>query len=277
MDNMVKFTVNNQGFWSGLLTKKNGDEIKPSPFFIHPLSYMHVQEMAQLSKKIYQHLKEDEQCFIHKHSADYYEKAVQNKNITFIGVFHAGQLIAMSYLRVCADQSSFQDEIPNFKHQSFFNGQKVATLGGDCVHPMFRGNALNQLMIEYRIEEAKKLQCGAVYSIIDRHNHWNMSPYFNNKFQMLSCGIDPSDGGEIAIMRYKEQQPQRIGKEILIPSHHFSTIDTLLQNNFVGCEYNPKTKQITFRRTALPVHIKSHRHIRQIRRLHNQIKEHQYV
>ena len=277
MGEMTKFTVNNQRFWSGLLTKKDGKEISPAPFFIYPLSEKHSQAMAFLSKKIYKHLKEEEQCFIHKHSASYYDEVFKKQDIIFVGVFHESKLIGMSYLKVCSNSKTFQDEIPSYPYQSFSNGQKVATLGGDCVHPQFRGNGLNQLMIEYRIELAKQLKCDAIYSIIDRNNHWNMPPYFNNRFQMLSSGIDPSDGGQIAVMCYKDQQPQRIGKEILIPSHHFGTIDKLLQNDFVGCVYHPKTKQIAFRRTALPLHIRSHQQIKQIRRLRQQLKENQNV
>lgn len=268
---------NTQGFWSGLLSKKCGKEIPKTPFFIRPLTKENAKEMAHLSQEIYQHLKEDEQCFIHKHSQEYYHQIFKNTDVSFIGVFANNRLIAMSYLKICQDKKTFESEIPGFQEQSFAMGETVGTLGGDCVHPDYRGNKINQMMIEYRMAMAKEKNCQSVYSIIDRHNHWNMPPYFNNRFQMLSCGIDPSDGGEIAVMRYAPSQPVRIGKEINIPTTHFETIDTLLENNFVGCEYNAKTKTITFKRPALPVTVKTAQHIKQIKRIRNRIKERQYV
>lgn len=277
METTVKFRLHNCSFWSGLLSKKNGRQIADVPFFIYPLSKKHASQMAQLSKEIYQHLKKEEQCFIHKREAAYFENIFNQPDISFIGIFCENKLIGMSYLRTCSDKQTFQEEIPDFSAQTFLNNEKIGTLGGDCVHPDFRGNGLNQLMIEYRLEMAKEKGCSAVYSIIDRHNHWNMTPYFNNRFQMLSCGIDPADGGKIAIMRYRAMQPKRIGNMVCVPTHHFEKIDQLIQNDFVGETYNPKTREIVFTRPADPVHIKKYNHLKIIRRLRNKIRERQYV
>ncbi|MBO7243948.1 MAG: GNAT family N-acetyltransferase [Alphaproteobacteria bacterium] len=277
MNNIAQFKVNNQGFWSGLLSKKSGKEIAPSPFFIYPLSKKHASQMAALSKEIYRHLKKEEQCYIHQHQADYYQNIFHQKDITFIGVFHQDKLIAMSYLRTCRSQEVFQEEIPCFQGQTFLKQEEVATLGGDCVHPEFRGNNLNQLMVEFRLEMAKEKKCEAAYSIIDQHNHWNIGPYFKNGFKMVSYGIDPSDGGKIAIMRFRNEKIQRIGNMILVPVQDIKTINRLMSCDFIGSSYDTQTRKIMFTRPAEPQHIKSDHILRKIRRLREKIMERQYV
>ncbi len=248
MGAVFKLKINNQDIWVGLLSKQNGEKISPARFFIRPLEKKDAQEMAHLSKEIYHKLLQHEQCYIHQHTSDYFETVFDKKDISYIGVFCDNKLIAMSYLRILKNQEDFLSEIPGFQKQTFSNGEKVASLGGDCVHPMYRGNGLNQLMIEYRLEKANRKLCQAVYSIIDRNNHWNMPPYFNNRFQMLSCGIDPSDGGDIAVMRYKKEKRAKTGAKIAVSSHHFDIIDRLIDSDYVGHEYNPKTKEISFSR-----------------------------
>ena len=214
--------------------------------------------MGTLSAEIYRHLGSGEECFIHKHETSYYEKALQNAEAKYIGVFVGDRLIAMSYMKICRNHQEFSDEIPN-SPLNFFTSKntQIAALGADSVLPAYRGNNLNQIMIDYRLELAKNLHCTGAASIIDRSNHWNMPPYFNNGFKMYATAIDPADGGKIALMHHnlknKEHTPQR---GVNVPFNSFNLIDKLLTRGYVGCGYNKDTATLTFVQTAqrTPVH-----------------------
>lgn len=249
MTQIQKHFINHQPVWTGYLTKRNGQsQSVPQKFVIRPLTPDNIAEMGTLSAAIYQALKQDESCYIHKHEPAYYHQIFANKNMHYIGVFVDSRLIGMSYLNLCHTQQQFSDEIPGSPVHFFEPGKKtpVATFGADCVHPEFRGNALNQLMIAYRIELAKHLSCHYAASIIDRNNHWNMTPYFNNNFKMYATSIDPSDGGKIALMSHalKSEDPPKPVLGISVPYHRFETIDKLLALGFVGRMYDKQKESI---------------------------------
>ena len=96
---------------------------------------------------------------------------------------------------------------------------------------------------------AQKLGCTDAAAIIDRHNHWNMPPYFSNSFKMFASGIDPADGGSIALLHHNLTTPAKsesfqIG--ITVPYQRFTLIDNLLAKGFVGQNYNRQNAGITF-------------------------------
>ena len=55
---------------------------------------------------------------------------------------------------------------------------RVASFGADSVLPEYRGNALNSVMVNYRLKLAEQMGCTDCTSIVDRKNKWNMAPYF---------------------------------------------------------------------------------------------------
>lgn len=259
MSSIQKYTVNGHSVWRGRLNKINGQNIDNGPHFtIRPLSTADTKNMGKLSAEIYRHLGSGEECFIHKHEPSYYHQAVQNPDNRYIGIFVGEQLVAMSYLKICRNHQQFSDEIPN-SPLNFFNtpNTRIAALGADSVLPTYRGNNLNQIMIDYRLELAKNLHCNGAASIIDRSNHWNMPPYFNNGFRMYATAIDPADGGKIALMHHNlKTQTNLPQRGVNVPFASFNLIDKLLAKGYVGCGYNKDTATLTFVQTAqrTPVH-----------------------
>lgn len=251
MSNIQKYTVNGSPVWKGTLNKIDGNQSNsPARFVIRPLNDNDAEAMGELSADIYSHLGHGEECFIHKHQKEYYRQIFNDPNIRYIGIFAGSRLIGMSYVRICRDTQSFADEIPGCP-ESFFNQRdtvKIAALGADCVHPQYRGNGLNQIMIGYRLELAAGLGCSDAASIIDRSNHWNMPPYFNNGFQMFATAIDPADGGKIALMRHDLNAERDIHPSggIAVPFKRFAIIDNLLAKGFAGIGYNKETSSILF-------------------------------
>lgn len=250
MDNLEKFYVNGQVVWRGRLDKVGGVIQKEKPrFVIRPLNKNDAEDMGKLSETIYNHLATGEECFIHKHNQEYYNNVFENDAIHYIGVFLSSKLIGMSYIRLCNSEETLAEELPN-SPANFFDDKNfvlAAALGADSVHPDYRGNHLNQIMIACRLEYAKELGCSGAFSIIDRSNRWNMPPYFNNDFHMFATAIDPSDGGKIALMHHNmKKNKKEISGGIEIPFNRFELIDKLLDKGYIGQRFDKDTGFIKF-------------------------------
>lgn len=250
---LTKYEVNNQMVWRGNLSKIDGSLLeKPVHFYIRPLSVENASQMGELSEAIYNNLKEGEECFIHKHSKEYYYDVFQNDNIHYIGVFVGSKLVGMSYLKVCHNEEELKEELPNSSYNFFKNSKrevKVASFGADSVLPSYRGNSLNAMMINYRMSLASRLDCTDCTSIVDRNNRWNMTPYFANRFNLFSTAIDPSDGGKISLLHKpmsKDTVLSNIKTRITLPYNRFELIDDLIKKGFIGVEFDKKDANVTF-------------------------------
>lgn len=248
-----KYEVNNQMVWTGELSKIDGVHLdKPVHFHIRPLNVDNASQMGELSEAIYNNLKEGEECFIHKHSKEYYYDVFQNPNIHYIGVFVGSHLVGMSYLKECHNEEELQEELPNSNYNFFQNTTKevkVASFGADSVLPSYRGNSLNAIMIDYRMSLAKELGCTDCTSIVDRNNRWNMTPYFANRFNLFSTAIDPTDNGKISLLHKpmsKDTVLSNIKTRITIPYNRFELIDDLIKKGFIGVEFDKKEANVTF-------------------------------
>ena len=250
MSAIEKYELNNQMVWRGYLNKIKNSQHKNMPrFVVRPLNKTDAADMEKLSKVIYEHLGKGEECYIHKHDKSYYDNIFDDQSMHYIGVFVGGELVGMSYVRVCENEKVFDCEIPNSPINFFAQNHKtkVAALGADSVHPLYRGNGLNKIMIDCRIEYAQKLGCSDAFSIIDRANHWNMTPYFSRGFNMFATAVDPSDGGKIALMHNDLKQREcNYVLGIRVPYNRYELIDKMLTKDFVGNEYDADTGYIKF-------------------------------
>ncbi len=250
MDNLEKYNINGSTVYRGRLSKVGGVFLANAPqFIIRPLSKNDAKEMGNLSETIYQHLTKGQECFIHKHDKEYYNNIFNNSSIHYIGVFVGSKLVGMSYIRLCNNKESLDDEIPNsptdFFERDGFN--LAAALGADSVHPDYRGNHLNQIMIGCRLEYANEFGCSGAFSIIDRNNRWNMSPYFNNGFHMFATTVDPSDGGQIALLHHNmNESKEKSSNGINIPYNRFDLIDNLLDRGYIGNGFENESGFIKF-------------------------------
>lgn len=237
-------SLSNTLLFQGYLSKKDGHEIKDASFHVRLLKKEDALKMFSLSQKIYSSLKPEEKTFIHKHEdVSYYKNVTNDNSIAYMGVFHKGVLIGMSYIKICADSQTFSNEIPNQFSQAFNNHKFVATFGGDCVLPAYRGNKLNQIMVQIRKELAQKIGCQEAYAIIDRNNINNLTPYFANHFSLISSGIDPTDNGPIYTMQIglKKTNTRSINTPTqfaFAPVKDKDRIDDLLKQNFQGVRYD---------------------------------------
>ncbi len=249
------YQVNGEMVWQGALSKINGVcQKKPVHFYVRPLRVNDAEAMGNLSENIYENLRSGEECFIHKHSKEYYYEVFQDSKINYIGVFVGKKLVGMSYLKVCSNKDELQSELPNAEYD-FFNSERrlnsahVASFGADSVLPAYRGNALNMIMIKYRMEQARRMGCTDCTSIVDRSNLWNMTPYFACRFNLFQTAIDPSDNGKISLL-HKPLRSETVLScfkiRISLPYNRFELIDRLIRKGFIGVDFNKNKKEVIF-------------------------------
>lgn len=249
------YQMNGEMVWQGALSKINGvHQDKPVRFIIRPLNVNDAEAMGRLSENIYENLRAGEECFIHKHSKEYYYDVFQNPKIKYIGVFVGSNLVGMSYLKMCDNKSELQEELPNAEYDFFAternNGNsRVASFGADSVLPAYRGNSLNQVMIEYRMEQARREGCTDCTSIVDRSNLWNMTPYFTSRFNLFQTAIDPSDGGKISLLHKPIEKATVLScfkTRVGVPYNRFELIDNMIKKGFIGVEFDRNQGVVTF-------------------------------
>ena len=251
---LKKYQVNGEMVWQGSINKVDGIKLDKSiHYHIRPLNIKDAEAMGKLSETIYANLSEGQECFIHKHSKEYYNGVFKDGNIRYIGAFVGKELVGMSYIKICENNEDLQGELPNCEFDFFNKGTRqtprIATFGADSVHPSYRGNAINTAMINYRMEQAVLLNCTDCASIVDRNNRWNMTPYFACRFNLFQTAIDPSDGGKISLLHKpidKESVLSKVKTRITLPFDRFELIDVMINKGFIGVEFDKKTAEITF-------------------------------
>ncbi len=249
------YQVNGETVWQGSLSKVNGVRLeKPVHYYIRPLNVKDAEAMGALSENIYNNLREGEECFIHKHSKEYYYDVFANPKLNYIGVFVGSRLVGMSYLKICDNKEELQDELPNAEYDFFnadrnYGNSRIASFGADSVLPAYRGNALNTVMIEYRMQQARRFGCTDCTSIVDRSNLWNMTPYFACRFNLFQTAVDPSDGGKISLLHKPVERETVLScfkTRVSLPFDRFELIDNLISKGFIGVEFDRKKKEVTF-------------------------------
>lgn len=252
------YLENGSVVYHGEISKSKGEFLeKKRSFHIRPLTEKNCSAMEDLSVCIYDNLEKGQECFIHRHDRKYYKEIFANPDcdVKFVGVFLGRELIAMSNLKLVDTYENLQEEFPNHKLKIFSKDRnidevKVAVLGSDSVHPKYRGNSLNQTMIEYRIEHAQQHGATDVVSIIDRKNVWNMTPYFENGFHMFGSSVDPADDGKIALMhRPLKETVEKVSEPHKAHFENFSQIDKMFHMKRVGVGYDKEQQRIVFAQT----------------------------
>lgn len=114
------YRINETEIWQGKLHKVNGENVEGTVrFILRPLNPADAEAMGKLSENIYRHLRKGEECFIHKHSGEYFYNVFDNPHLRYTGIFVGNTLIGMSYLKICENFQELQEELPNAEYDFF--------------------------------------------------------------------------------------------------------------------------------------------------------------
>lgn len=244
---MQIYTRGNRILAYAAIKKVNHQPVPEGNFYhMRKLSSQDISAMVELSSCIYHSLGKGQECFIHQHDRAYYEQMMRNPRMHFVGAFKGRQLIAMSYVRIVRSRKELFEEFPTADNAFLGKNFQVACLGADSVHPDYRGNKINENMIRYRMKHAQALGVNDCVSIIDRKNIWNMRPYFANNFVMMGADVDPSDGGDIALMHRRLDKGANYNREkyIEIPVERYQLLDKLFAGGNAAVGYNSESNAL---------------------------------
>lgn len=229
------------------MNKINHRPVETEKFYhLRKLSVRDIPAMVELSSCIYHSLEKGQECFIHQHDRAYYEQMMDNPKMHFVGAFDGGQLIAMSYVRMVRSRKELFEEFPSRNNAFLGKELHTACFGADSVHPAYRGNRINENMIRYRMKQAELLGATDCVSIIDRKNIWNMRPYFANDFVMMGADVDPSDGGDIALMhRRVDKLPlYHSNEQTETPVNDYKALNRMFAGQYIAVGYNSASQAL---------------------------------
>lgn len=166
----------------------NGDTYE-----IRLLNLSHLDAIHQLHLDICDALKAEEQTFITRKSRGDFEAYLKGKG-EIVGAFSNGKIIAIGSLLL---PTKDHPETGTADMEMTLPVDKVAVLQSASVLPEYRGNRLQQKMINARIKLARNMGREYVLALADTKNMATIKSLLHGGLNVVSAGIDPDDGGEI--------------------------------------------------------------------------------
>lgn len=116
-----------------------------------------------------------------------------------IGVFNE-EGILMGFGCICRANLAKPDEGVEGM-ELCYNPEKTAVLKGVMVSPQFRGHRLGKTLVAARVDEARRMDCKSVVTVVCVENPESWKNLQNNGFVITQEGIDPEDGSQVYYMK----------------------------------------------------------------------------
>ena len=224
---------------------------------IQKLNTSHIEDVMALQDTIINGLHPDEQHFIlHRSRADY-QKSLEGKSSSMIGIFDGDKLIAQGVYML--PQDGEVRDMPEFKPE--IKNSQLVIFEGILVDPNYRGAGLMHKMLQYVEEKAlNKDRTHAIIQIaIDNPASWMSALHYGMTISKVD--LDPSDGVKVIYLEkdiipsYKK--PRRIrNKKIYnmylgenihqkIPAL-FLKMQHLISHGYKGISFNKQTRSLVW-------------------------------
>lgn len=154
------------------------------------LSRNHINAMLELEEAVHGNLQEDQRADIVPHDRAAFERHFDEGHIA-VGLMHQGRIAAQSLLLL----PSAQYPDTHIKDMRFgVKPEKVAVLSGMRVLPEYRGNNIQNLMIEARLGLALQNSRPHVITECAARNKASWHNLLQDGLAIHSMGRDPDDG-----------------------------------------------------------------------------------
>jgi len=174
--------------------------ISTSRPLIRRLDHDDAAALFDLSERVRASISHQE--YMHWHTLADFIDALSAETLTkiYFGGFLSSNLVSVGYLKYNQSHEELFEEFPTILHQDLLHSvspaSPVASLGGDMVHPGFRGQGFNTEQVRHRLAVAESA-VNTTVAIVDKRNSSNFHPYLANNFNIVETGIDPADSGPI--------------------------------------------------------------------------------
>ena len=224
---------------------------------IKKLNLSHLDDVMKLQQTIIDGLHPDEKHFILQRTVADYQKSLEGKSSSMIGIFDGDKLIAQTVYMLPQDNEG--RDMPEFKPE--IKNSELVIFEGILVDPNYRGTGLMHKMLQYVEEKAlNKDRTHAIIQIaIDNPASWMSALHYGMNISKVD--LDPSDGVKVIYLEkdivpaYKK--PRRIkNKKIYnmylgdnihqkIPAL-FLKMQHLIAHGYKGVGFNKQTRSLVW-------------------------------
>lgn len=224
--------------------KKTGEE-----YSLVLLAASHIDHILGLQNIAFSHLTENEKFYLANKDRNFFENHFAVGNET-LGIVHKGHLIAQAII-VNPTQASpktgidLEIDVPL---------ETVAVLQGAIVHPDYRGNQLQGVLIEERLAVSQKNGRMEILSEVAIGNSFSWSALLRKGLHIESIGQSPFTGAEVYVLRAHLASLGKLlksgGTKVVCAQTDLAKQKELLANGYKGATYDPVHRTITFQRPA---------------------------
>lgn len=224
--------------------KKTGEE-----YSLVSLAAGHIDHILGLQDVAFSHLTENEKFYLANKDRSFFENHFAVGNET-LGIVHKGRLIAQAII-VNPTQASpktgidLEIDVPL---------ETVAVLQGAIVHPDYRGNQLQGILIEERLAVSRKNGRMDILSEVAIGNSFSWSVLLQKGLHIESVGHSPFTGAEVYVLRGHLASLGKLsnngGMKVICARTNLTKQKELLADGYKGTTYDPVNRTITFQRPA---------------------------
>lgn len=152
-----------------------------------------IDQIAAFHAEVFNTLTEDEKHFLIQRDEGYFERHFENGNVV-LDVLHNGKIIAQSLMTVPTQENPATGMI-DVKLPAAID--KIAILNGSVVHPDYRGQRLQAILTEARLELAQQLGRTHILSEVAVGNQFSWSTLLKEGMKIHSIGQDTHDNAHV--------------------------------------------------------------------------------
>lgn len=224
---------------------------------IKELTPKDLANLLNLQDKIINNLKEDEQHFILKRTAEDFLKAIDSDHSFVIGMYdlEKNKLIGQSILSLPNDNEDRELS----EYCSEYKNSEIAVFKAVIADPDYRGNGIMKKMLKIREEIAKEHGRKIAISQIAADNPSSWINALRNGMKVTKVGFDPEDSAKVVYLKkgLQSQEIIKYNKEdrydlLLSGDVHksanilFNKMMKLSENDYVGIDWDRENHTLSW-------------------------------
>jgi len=215
------------------------------------LSARHIDQILALKEVAFAHLRDGEQVYLANNKDRIFFEEHFSAGDAVIGIVHNGRLIAQG---IIVNPTPARPET-GIAIEMDVPIETVAVLQGAIVHPDYRGNNLQAVLIDERIDVSVRNGRMEIFSEVALGNSFSWGVLMKKGLHIESTGISPYTGAEVYVLRghiSRLRQPRKLRAKdsCACPLTDVEQQKELLAAGYKGTQFDPAEKIITFERAA---------------------------
>jgi hypothetical protein len=227
--------------------KKTGEE-----YLLVSLSAQHIDQILALKELAFAHLGERERVYLANNKDRVFFEDHFSAGNAVIGIVHDSRLIAQA---IIVNPTAARPET-GIDIEMDVPIETVAVLQGAIVHPDYRGNNLQAVLVDERIAVSERNGRTEVFAEVALGNSFSWGVLMQKGLHIESTGISPYTGAEVYVLRghvpsLRGQRQGAVNDCIVCQLTDVDQQKELLAAGYRGTRFNADEKTLTFERAAM--------------------------